>query len=630
MVMRYWNRSDYSDYNYRPEEDRCVLIGSERIISGQCDQEGDRYITSSGYRKIPGNTCTDRESNRKDDHVEKVCGKEGAIIPKPPTPIGDITSTQHVFEGGSIKYIYLERSETSSGDDETVIMHVGRDKLYISHDGGGEWNEKLEHENVVDIYVNPYFKDWVYFVTSNRSVFITRNRGKTIVPLGGPRNLPITQLERVPKFSFHPKRAGWLIWIGDQNCDNDGEDCHAFAQYTTDGGDTWHRLIGYVKSCEWIQGIKNSANESLIYCLQYPDQSGDQRKKIENIETTQLISSSDFFDTYKVRLKDVIGIVNLDEYVLAAYVDRNGMTLRMVVTIDGANFANADFPPRFERSRETAYTVLDSTTKSVFLHVTTSEAEGHEFGTLMKSNSNGTYYVTSVDSVNGDADGYVDFEKLQGLEGVALVNVVINADDVLKENNRKRLKTKITHNDGGSWSYLTPPKKDSEQNSYNCKVGTEECTLNLHGFTERKDVRDTYSSGSAVGILLGVGNVGEYLSPYNEGNTFISADAGVTWREVHKGPYTWEFGDQGGIIVAVKDDASTQELLYSEDQGSTWQSYKFYDTPLIIEDIATVPSDTSRRFLLIARKGDSDDRLVIRLDFSALHDRKCALLLVRS
>ena len=609
-----------SDFNYRRKDEKCELFGFEKIISGKCDAPGDRYKASSGYRKIPGNTCIEPGSNRKDDPVEKECGKEDASKPRPPFIIGDIKHVEKPFPGDKIQYIYLERSETSSGDDETILMHAENDKLYISYDGGGEWKQILENEHVASLHPNPYFNDWVYFVTTDHKVFYTRNRGKHISRMEGPEGLPISQIAGVRKFSFHPNHAGWLIWIGDQHC-SDGGECHTFAQYTDDGGETWHGLIKYVKECVWIRGVKNNAEEKLIYCSRYSDQSGDQRTKAADL--TQLVSSSDFFVTTKVRFPSIIGFANLDEYVLVAFVDKDGQSLRMAVTIDGNTFADADFPPRFSTSRQSAFTVLDSVTKSVFLHITTSTDLNREFGTLLKSNSNGTYYVTSADAVNRDALGYVDFEKVQGLEGVALVNVVINSDDVAKGKDRKKLRTKITHNDGGQWFYLTPPGKDSEQKSYNCEGGVEKCSLNLHGYTERKDVRDTYSSGSAVGVLLGVGNVGDSLLPYSEGNTFISDDAGLTWREVHKGPYTWEFGDQGGIIVVVKDDSPTDVVQYSEDQGRSWKEYKFSDRKLTVEDIATVPSDTSRKFMMIAHADSDHERLAIQLDFSGLHDRKC-------
>jgi len=622
---RVLSRLTRSDYNFRRQDNTCVLIGSQPILSGKCDAPGDKYTTSSGYRKIPGNTCIEPSSNRKDDPVEKTCGDEGSKKPDEPAPVGEIKHFEHDFPGGQIQYIYLERSETSSGDDETILMHVGQSDLFISHDAGKEWHPILADENIVAVYANPYFKDWVFFVTSKQQVYYTRNRGKDVSLMDGPSGLPISAVTN-SRFSFHPRHAGWIIWMGDSNCKNLLDDnCHTFAQYTKNAGETWHDLTKYVTECVWVAGVKNTAEESLIYCSQYEDQRGNQPAKQKDL--TQLVSSSDFFDNSQVKFRRVIGFANLDEYVVVAYLDSDEKSLKMAVTIDGDIFANADFPPRFSTTRQSAYTVLDSATKSIFLHVTTNDVNGREFGTLLKSNSNGTYYVTSEDAVNRDGHGFVDFEKVQGLEGVALVNVVVNVDEVKRSNDPKKLRTKITHNDGGQWFYLTPPEKDSEGKKYDCKGGLDTCSLNLHGYTERKDVRDTFSSGSAVGVLLGVGNVGDSLGPYNEGNTFISDDAGVTWREVHKGPYTWEYGDQGGIIVVVRDDQPTDTVLWSEDQGRTWKSYKFANRQMTVEDIATIPSDTSRKFMLIANPGDPVDRKIIQLDFTGLHDRKCKSLL---
>src|SRR5271156_826404 len=137
-----------SDYNFRRVDGICELMGPERILSGKCDAPGDTYTTSSGYRKIPGNTCIEPSSNRKDDPIEKECGKEGNANPEPTVPAGTITHTQEPFDGRNVQYIYLERSETSSGDDETILMHVGSDKLFISHDGGGSWRRIIEDQNV--------------------------------------------------------------------------------------------------------------------------------------------------------------------------------------------------------------------------------------------------------------------------------------------------------------------------------------------------------------------------------------------------------------------------------------------------------------------------------------------------
>ena len=65
----------------------------------------------------------------------------------------------------------------------------------------------------------------------------------------------------------------------------------------------------------------------------------------------------------------------------------------------------------------------------------------------MKSNGNGTYFGVSIDNVNRNDKGFVDFEKMIGLDGIALVNVVSNPETA-SVNGRKDLQSRITHNDG--------------------------------------------------------------------------------------------------------------------------------------------------------------------------------------
>lgn len=69
------------------------------------------------------------------------------------------------------------------------------------------------------------------------------------------------------------------------------------------------------------------------------------------------------------------------------------------------------------------------------------------WGNILKSNSNGTYFGLSIENVNRNMAGFVDFEKFQGLDGIALVNVVANPAEAALTG-RKALQTKITHNDG--------------------------------------------------------------------------------------------------------------------------------------------------------------------------------------
>jgi hypothetical protein len=81
---------------------------------------------------------------------------------------------------------------------------------------------------------------------------------------------------------------------------------------------------------------------------------------------------------------------------------------------------------------------------------------------------------------------------------------------------------------------------------------------------------------------MAVGSVGETLAPYGESyseynsdkteecDTFLSTDAGLTWTMVQEGAHTYEFGDQGSILVIADDEDVTDHVHYSYDGGKTW------------------------------------------------------------
>jgi len=244
------------------------------------------------------------------------------------------------------------------------------------------------------------------------------------------------------------------------------------------------------------------------------------------------------------------------------------------------------------------------------------------WGNLLKSNWNGTYYGLSIDYVNRDNRGFVDFEKMIGLDGIALINIVSNPAEAIISG-RKALQSRITHNDGGTWKPLAPPKQDSLGRPYECN--TVNCALHIHGYTERPDPRATYSSPSVVGLLMAVGNVGETLAPYTESDTFFSRDAGFTWEEVHKDAHLWEFGDSGSILVMANDEEPTDHVLFSTDEGLSWREYKFTNDKIRVSSIVTVTSDTSRRFILMGNYPRSSAAVVVHLDFSALTLLQCVL-----
>lgn len=126
--------------------------------------------------------------------------------------------------------------------------------------------------------------------------------------------------------------------------------------------------------------------------------------------------------------------------------------------------------------------------------------------------------------------------------------------------------------------------------------------------------------------MMGVGNVGEFLTRKADADTFITRDGGVEWSSVKKGNYMWEYGDQGSIIVIVEDNVATDVVFYSLDEGRTWTAFQFTDSKMKISQISTVPSDSSTNFLLWGQDISSGREITtVNLDFSGLRDRQCTL-----
>lgn len=127
---------------------------------------------------------------------------------------------------------------------------------------------------------------------------------------------------------------------------------------------------------------------------------------------------------------------------------------------------------------------------------------------------------------------------------------------------------------------------------------------------------------------MAVGNVGESLASYRESDTFLSRDAGFTWEEVHKDAHLWEFGDSGSILIMANDEEPTDHVLFSTDEGLNWREYTFTADKMRVRSIVTVPSDTSRKFLLIGNYPRNSASVVVHVDFSALTHKPCGFFVI--
>lgn len=574
---------------------------------GKCTSPSDTFMGPSGWRLIPGDACVSKDGVNLDKDIELPCKEANGG-----TKHEGIISTPNSFSSSMQAYYYLERQVSNLGEDETVMMLSSQHELFVSHDHGKSWRQELKDAKVIGIARHYYNSDTAYILTDSEKAFYTINRGETFRHFKA-RTPPTREDSSVLR--FHPSKRDWLIWVG-RDDDDSQTSCHSNAYFSDDRGDTW-KLIRYcAKKCEFEYRENRPDSKFLIFCEQHEGENENNR--------LQLMSTNDeSISDWKVVDEEVVNYVTRAEYIIVASHNPESGALKARVSVDGTTFADLKFPPNIVPT-EDLYTVLDTSEHAIFLYVQGNNMTGSEYGSIVKSNSNGTTYALSLDAVNQNHIGNVDFERMQAMEGVILANIVSNIEE-LQSGLSKKLRTMITHNDGGEWSLLAPPLKDADGKEFSCSVvegkGTNNCALHLHGYTERVDLRDTFSSGSAIGLMMGQGNVGDHLTSEDEADTFMTHDGGISWKPVKKGRYMWEYGDSGSVIVIVPEQVPTKVLYYSTDEGATWQDHAFSDEEIEINDISTVPSDTSKNFILWG--ATSGGLITINVDFSGLYDRDC-------
>ncbi|KAF7724908.1 vacuolar protein sorting/targeting protein PEP1 [Apophysomyces ossiformis] len=588
------------DFGFWPnEKGECVVYGRHPDRPTICEPK-DTFRGRSGYKKISKSSCVGGVDLSKEKEWD--CG-EG----------GEVQSTRTEFTDRVVDYIYFT-------DTDRVLVRTADGKIWKSDNDGREWFQLFPGTHVIAMYQNPHHEQYAYFITNGLAHFVTNDKANnfqefhTLLP-------PVINIDGTI-LNFHKDEPDYLLFLGEKHCDSQfSADCHSEAFYSQDGGRIWRPIGNYIRNCIWGRdGSIENAHHDAILCEEYRDKTGNQRSFYSN--PIQFVSSNNFFVDKKHLFDDIVGVAVFGKYMVVAVSKNRGTALRLEISMDGETFAPASFPASFDLKPE-AFTIMESV-NSLWIHVTTNTHMGDEYGTIFTSNSNGTYYVASLENTNRNERGIVDFEKMQGIEGVAIANTVGNPGQANK-GDPKKLVTMKTVDAGGRWTTLTPPSKDSNGQQYNCYG--KDCSLHLHCYSERRNTRDLFSSSSAVGLMVGVGNVGPSLSGYRDGDMFLTRDAGKTWFEVLKGAHIWEFADQGALLMMADDEEATNVVKYTTNEGLSWGTYEFArkDQKIKVDDIITQPDGTSQKYVLFGTEGRSGKTVAYHIDFSAIHPTQCKL-----
>lgn len=588
-------QQDYECSPYFKLSEKGVCVPDPKKIAEKCKSESKDTLKLPDMQIVAENKCEQKSDSSFVTETEFKCKDfTGENVPLL------ITIGQSEFDGFLSQYSYVATGPDLS---DNLIVKTDTGLIYASNNGGTSFVRVPFKEKIRGFYVGPSLGR-VIMITDGDVFYASNNGANTFYKY----KVPTSASNGDVTISFHPTDESRFIWLSG-NCAVGSSTCVAY--HTEDFGRSFEKLIDNAMACDYVSPVLDITSTELIYCTVV-----DGNKK-------KLASSTNYFKEAEIEyvLDDIVAYAIKSNFVVVATLDEAHAMLKAKVTADGFVFADVDFPSDFKIEAQTAFTILESSPHSIFMHVTTDSTLGHEKGAILKSNSNGTYYVLSLSDVNRNEVGYVDYDRLGLLEGVLIANTATDS----KEGKNK--KTQISFNDGSQWNYIAPPAVDSDGKEYACKgQPLSKCSLHLHGFTERPDYRDTFSSGSAVGLLIGMGNVGEYLKPVTDDQTaaFMSADGGLTWKEIKKGVYHWDFGDQGTILLLVDAAKDTDEFIFSKDEGATWETMKFASSPVKVLDLATVPSDTSLKFVIFAGSHQSQSSTqLFAVDFSQFFPRQC-------
>ncbi|KAJ1936475.1 vacuolar protein sorting/targeting protein PEP1, partial [Linderina pennispora] len=314
----------------------------------------------------------------------------------------------------------------------------------------------------------------------------------------------------------------WLLFVGGTACPG----CHTEIWVSKDNGQKWNRITTHATKCLFARSKQfSNLPTSAVVCANYRHTSGshnEQDRKGNKNHPDNYLEVRVFSNPFESSEYHPISFANpkesdvLDFYIYSRFLviavlehmpDEQGHTttqLKLYVSEDGKSVHEARFPPGVNLTPE-GFTLLPTHGGTIIVDVEGAPSTGDPdrslgWGTLFASNSNGTHFHLVIEHTNRNHLGFVDFDRVEGTEGLLMANRVLNTEALGKPGVHKQVQTVASRDDGRTWRVLEAPLKDSHGKEIDCL----DCTLNLYGRASLISAGPLYGTVTAPGYMLGV------------------------------------------------------------------------------------------------------------------------------
>ncbi|XP_049874971.1 sortilin-related receptor isoform X1 [Pectinophora gossypiella] len=617
-----------------------VCLFSFVLSEGQHEFTGrNLYVAEDPQSRAKRFVINNIPENDESSHLER--RKRGASTSLPAALQRNISTwTTHLNDSHQQLMVHWV------GEGSNVIICLARDSsprnkgvvspsaLFISYDYGKMFTNKTENFRLGDaedsgyaqldkFFNHPKYPEFCVFVDStNKKLYYTSDNG---------RNIHRSDL------NFHPSELAFDEEFPDKYVILDKVDSNRKLYLTLDGGKTFKHIQSFVKTFFWSSGPE------------FPKAFYVERWKPDG--TSTVLTVPDPMDmTAAVKLvEDAKDFHIKGDFMFATKQSKERNTLDFYISHQRGPFFKAEFETELDLRK---FHIADVTDKRIFVSVMHTETLADLYVSEISKNFTQYNFVLSMEQIlcyfpDGNwkdswledvtEDPFTDLYRVEGLKGIYIASRVDSKAPVANIG-PEHLISLITFDHGVTWSPINPPTEDENGKPLSCHIENS-CSLHLcqkfsqlypvtspPGNVTNQNLRSAsiMSSKSAPGIIMATGVMGKSLKGIP--GVYMSRDAGLTWKRILKDYYFFNYGDHGGVLVAVKyfkSRGETRKILYSTNEGIEWNSYQFNADDLRIYGLMTEPGENTTTFTMFGSANEQHQWIIITIDLLNTFARNC-------